>query len=183
MTFFDFDLAVGLHLPLVFAAGRYLGLIGADTARWYWCGCIVGALWEYPLHFAGPLYLDDPVYAQNVAFPVHPMLQPLVHSLWDGLIFLVGRWLLLLLRMRAALLEFTWPALGVLVAWGQGQSWLVELSASGGSGWHYVPRWWNPALISAGGTPVTLLPHLIWLVAPWVHYRLVLWSAKRSNEG
>ena len=109
------------------------------------------------------------------------MLQPLVHSFWDGLIFLVGRGVLILARRRDALTVFSWSAVALLTLWGQGQSWLVELSAAGGSGWNYVPRWWNPALIDVGGTPVTLLPHLIWLVAPWLHYRLVLASARRGR--
>ena len=53
--------------------------------------------------------------------------------------------------------------------WGAGQEFVVELLGNGVI-WEYKVQTWNPVWITVGGRGYTILPQLIWAVAPIVYY-------------
>jgi len=136
----------------------------------YWIGVAIGLTWELGFHFTGPLYSDTPTYVQAAEYPVHPLLQPFMHALWDGGLFVIGLALVRWLCPEPHFLRFSWRELLVLVSWGQLQELCVELAATAAGGWSFTPSWWNPILFEFGEGAITLAPQLIWFVAPIVFY-------------
>ncbi|MCA9912946.1 MAG: hypothetical protein KC496_06340 [Anaerolineae bacterium] len=154
-----------------------MGRLSTTLLRLFVVGCLIGTLWEFPLHFLGPEYSDNPIYIQLTEFPLLPILQPALHCLWDGAIFLVGIGLVWRPTPAPHFSRFRWDELAVLMLWGLGSAIVVELVGSMG-GWIYVESWWNPALFWVNSGAITLLPLMIWLVAPMVFYGAVLWLNK-----
>lgn len=136
-------------------------------------GCLVGTLWELPLHFAGPKYSSDPIFTPITHFPLPAILQPLLHCIWDGAIFMIGVWLMEQFTPAPHFDQFQWNELLVLMAWGIGSAIVVECIGTMG-GWVYTVRRWNPVLFRFNGQNITLLPIAIWGIAPIVFYVLAL---------
>jgi hypothetical protein len=126
------------------------------------------------------LYSDDPTYISLTNFPLPPILQPVLHSLWDGGLFLAGLALVWLLCPPPHLQCFSWKELFVLLVWGQVQELAVELAATSAGAWTFTPRWWNPILFESGEGVITLAPQLIWFVAPIVFYLVALRVHRRT---
>jgi hypothetical protein len=79
--------------------------------------------------------------------------------------------------------EFRFLELAVLLVWGGLQELAVELISSGSSGWVYVPHWWNPSMFQFRGSDITLLPQLIWVVAPIAFYVIAIRLKKSAHAG
>ena len=77
---------------------------------------------------------------------------------------------------------FRLSELGVMVIWGIIQETAVELISIGGGMWEYVERWYNPSLFKVGDSDFTLLPVLIWVVAPVVFYLIALRINKKCDS-
>ena len=176
-------LDVGIATALLGAAVflRVRGRMSSATWRMCWLGWTLGMVWEMAFYLNGPLFRDDPPYELRVPFPAHPLLQPLLHSVWDAGLFMVGVAAVRRFCAQPWLARFRWQELGVMVAWGQAQEFCVELIASGTGAWTFFPRWYNPVLFEWGIGHITLLPQLIWLVAPVLFYLGALWI-QRSTE-
>ena len=118
----DVAMALGV-LAFVFTA-RARGRL--SDAKWtlYWAGCAIGLVWELAYYLSGPRYSSDPPYQLFVPFPVHPHVQPVLHSAWDGALFMIGLWLVEKLCRAPQLARFRLQELGVMLLWGQ----LQELS-------------------------------------------------------
>ena len=74
----------------------------------------------------------------------------------------------------ARFLKFSWNELGIMLSWGIFQELLVEYLFNGRV-WVYEPLPWNPVIIppllgSATTVGFTLIPQLVWVVAPIVFY-------------
>jgi hypothetical protein len=173
----DLAVAAGLLLLVQYRARRG-GRRRRRERRLFWLGSAIGLLWEVPL-FLSALYAADPALLFLRRPPLHPLLFMLAHALWDGGLFLVG---VALLRRRDALEGgFRWRELGVLLLWGQLSALLVELSSVSNRAWVYAAdRAWNPVLLHCAGEPLTLLPQLIWALAPLLFYGLALRLAARE---
>lgn len=176
------DVAIALMIPFCVWMLHRRGKIDRFAVRLFGLGCALGAIWELALHFHGPAYTDRPVFLQLSEWPLPAILQPLLHAVWDGGIFLLGVWWVHLGCAHPCFVRFRPCELGVLLMWGVGSALAVEVSASAG-GWVYVPSDWNPVLFLHAGRPITLLPIAIWTVAPIVFYALALRLARsRSNR-
>jgi hypothetical protein len=181
--FFALDVAVAIALPLVLWWLHRRGATPPVIWPLFWLGVAIGLTWELGYHFTGPLYSQDPSYVQAAEYPGHPLLQPFMHALWDGGLFLVGLALVWRLCPAPRLARFSWRELAVLVAWGQAQELCVELAATAGGAWSFTPRWWNPVLFEFGEGSITLAPQLIWLAAPIAFYLFALRVQRRTVSG
>jgi hypothetical protein len=47
-------------------------------------GFIIGLTWEFAFFFTGLEFSDDPVFTLIQEFPLPPILQPTLHTFWDG---------------------------------------------------------------------------------------------------
>ncbi|NTU81074.1 MAG: hypothetical protein HGA45_17110 [Chloroflexales bacterium] len=178
--FYLLDIIIALAIPLTLIALRRAGRLSTRLWRVFWLGTLLGLTWELPFYFLGPEYQAAPLFVLLGPWPLPPILQPLIHTLWDGGIFVVGLIVVGLLCPAPTFDRFRWRELLVLVAWGVSSAAIVEVLGSRG-GWAYVPRWWNPALFMAGGTPVTLLPIAVWAVAPTLLYIALLATSRRTH--
>ena len=172
--FYWVDLVIALSIPLLFVLlyrtrriSRYLWLL-------FWIGCGVGALWEIPFYFIGPYLSSDPLYVLKTPTPYPLFLLHFVHCFWDGGLFMIGVWMVKRFCRAPHFERFRFPELAVLLVWGQLQEITVELISTGSSGWAYIPHWWNPSMFRFRGSDITLLPQLIWVVAPVVFYLLAV---------
>lgn len=179
--FYWVDLVIALSIPLLFVLlyrtrriSRYLWLL-------FWIGCGVGALWEIPFYFIGPYFSSDPLYVLKTPTPYPLFLLHFVHCFWDGGLFMIGVWMVKRFCRAPHFERFRFQELAVLLVWGQLQEIAVELISTGSSGWAYVPHWWNPSMFRFRGSDITLLPQLIWVVAPIVFYVLAIRLRKSEH--
>lgn len=171
------DVVVGLAVPVALTAGARARLLRAGDLRRYWLGVALGLTWEVPLFVAGTGHLGPPAWVFLSPFPLPSVGLVAVHALWDGGLLLAGTWFVRLARPGP---HFVRPRVGeaaVLVAWGQLQELVVEVVAIAGGAWTYRSTAWNPAIVAVGPGELTLVPQLVWLVAPLVYYWLVLRDA------
>jgi hypothetical protein len=165
---------------------RRRGRLSRTTARAYLAGTAIGMTWEAGFHLVGPhspweRHRRAPAYDNLTPFPLPPQLQPLVHSLWDGGLFLAGLGLVRLLPGDRDPADFRLSDLAVMTAWGSAQELAVEL-AFNGTLWQYHPRPYNPVLFRLGDRAFTALPHLTWLVAPAVFHAVLLRLARAERR-
>jgi hypothetical protein len=172
-VFHALDLIIGISIMILVVSLILLQRIDSFHLTLFIIGCLVGTLWELPLHFAGPRYSDNPIYTAITPFPLTPVLQPLLHCIWDGAIFMIGVWLVEQATPGPNFEQFQWGELLVLIAWGISSAIVVECAGTMG-GWVYAVRRWNPVLFRFNGQNITLLPIAIWGLAPVVFYTLAL---------
>lgn len=181
-NFFIIDFAVAGVILLGVVALRLARLL--DRRDWilYWAGAGLGLLWEYGCNLQ-MIFSDQPVAVFLRPLPVHFALLALVHSLWDGGLFLAGALLARLLYGDSRFSKCRVTELALLVAWGQAQELAVELLSVGSAGWEWLPYPWNPTLFMFRGHHITVLPQLIWLVASVVFYGIALAVYARQAGG
>ena len=172
-AFYPLDLLVGGALPVVLYLCLRTGRVDRFVWRLFWLGVCLGLCWELPMQAANQLGEPWAVH-RHLQEPPHWLLVVASHSLWDGGLFLVGVRILEPLCGPPVLERFRGWELAVLVAWGQASELFVELTAITGQAWAYIPRPWNPSQLKFLGSDITLLPQLIWLVAPVVFYLAAL---------
>ena len=172
--FYWIDLAIAISIPLLFAGLFAARKISRYSWAMFWVGCGIGALWELPFYFIGPLFLADPLYRLNAPIPYPLFLLHLVHCFWDGGIFMVGLLLVKKLCRAPHFARFSWRELLVMLAWGGLQELGVELMSTGSSAWAFQPHWWNPAMFRFNGADITIIPQLIWVAAPVLFYLLAV---------
>ena len=171
---FYLDIAAALSIPAATYGLYRKGLVSRAVWRMFWAGVIIGSTWEVGFYFIGPEHSSDPIYVMHSEFPGPTILLHLLHTLWDGGIFLVGAWLVKRLCRQPRFERFRWQELAVMLAWGQAQELAVELVGSSGGMWEYQPRWWNPVMFRFRGRNITLVPQLVWLAAPVAFYLAAL---------
>ena len=172
--FYWVDLVIALSIPLLFVLLYRTRWISGYSWLLFWTGCGVGALWEIPFYFIGPYFSSDPLYILNTPMPYPLFVLHFVHCFWDGGLFMVGVWLVKRFCRAPHFERFRLQELAVLLVWGQLQELAVELISTGSSGWAYVPHWWNPSMFQFRGSDITVLPQLIWVIAPTVFYVLAI---------
>ena len=173
-------------LGVVAIAGAFAWAIwrGALPRRWLaylLAGGLVGLSWELAFTFGGMGYPILPGGAANpqgmdidqLPLPAIAVMVVLV-CVWDGALFVCG--LLLARALLGARVErrFSWPALLVMLTWGQLTSFVIEIYAIENGLWAYGATWWNPKLFDWGAAQVTLVPQAVWLASVPLFYAAVL---------
>ncbi|MCU0844654.1 MAG: hypothetical protein MUC76_06985 [Spirochaetes bacterium] len=180
--FFIVDIVLGLSAAAIAAVLYSTGRMGRFMWYLFWLGAALGLSWELGCNIQMALSPDAPLARFLRPLPVHAGVIVAVHALWDGALFLAGAALVKKLCAAPHFARFRWTELAVLLAWGQAQELAVELAATSGGAWEWLPYPWNPALFIFNGYHITLLPHLIWLTAVLVFYPLALAMRKRIQE-
>ena len=180
--FYYLDLLVGFTAPiLVYILYRTNKI---DKLSWYvfWLGAVVGLTWEIPM-FVGSYETTFFVTLRTIRpYPFHYVVFMICHTLWDGMLFLIGYKLVLLLSKSPRFDEFNIKELMILIIYGQIQEFMVEIGAVSNSAWVFFVYWWNPALFYVNGYPITLYPQLSWLFGSMLFYYLLLKLKPRFNE-
>jgi hypothetical protein len=159
------DIVVAVAIPLITA---YLYMSGQIQQKHVWMmawGFAVGATWEFSFFFLG-----DTIHTLQTDWPLPIITLHLSHTFWDAGLFIIGYWLCLrILKTPDCCTHFRWSELSIMLLWGAGQEFLVELMGNGVL-WEYRVYDWNPIWLTIGEQGYTVLPQLIWLVAPIVYY-------------
>ncbi len=164
----DFSIATAA-LIAVFLLYR-AKVIGKYAWHLFWLGFALGLCWEAPLSLLNQYSVTHPAAKFLTPLPTHFSVLIIMHSFWDGGLFLIGVGLVYLANKARWFEKFQVRELLILIAWGQASELWVELMSTYNQGWAYIPYWWNPSLFKFNGSDITLLPQLIWLVAPVIYY-------------
>jgi hypothetical protein len=179
--FYAIDLFVGFSLPVYLHLRHRSRPDGAGILRLFWLGVVIGLTWEVPI-FLSAIFAQDPIVGFLREPPLHPIVFMVAHSFWDGGLFLVGLGLVQALCSPPVLAGFRWQELAVLIVWGQASELAVELVSVLNQAWVYSGEHaWNPVLFEVAGHPITLVPQLIWLVAPVAYYLCALRMARQRG--
>ncbi len=171
--FHALDLIIVIIIVIVVVALAAMQQISTFHLSLFLVGCLVGTLWEFPLHFGGPRYSRNPIFTSLSQFPLPAILQPALHCIWDGALFMVGVWLAEQVTPVPHFDQFRWQAVLALLVWGVGSAVVIECVGTMG-GWVYSVRRWNPVLFRFNQQNITLLPIAIWTAAPLLFYALAL---------
>jgi hypothetical protein len=159
------DIALGLTVPIATAYLYFSGRIQLKHVWFMAWGFAVGSTWEFTNYFLGNTY-----HAMKVAWPMPMITLHLLHTFWDAGLFIIGYWLcLFILRTTNCCTRFRWTEVAIMWLWGVGQEFTVELMGNGVI-WEYQVLSWNPVWITIGGQGYTLVPQLIWAIAPVIYY-------------
>jgi len=173
-SYYWLDLAVGFGSPVVLFALVRLGAVDRRNWRLFWLGACIGLVWEIPI-FVLSKHTSLPIIHWIRELPAHYAVFLVSHTLWDGAIFVVGVWLAVLICGRPVLSRFRWGELAVLLAWGQITAFAVEFSSVTNQAWAFIEGyWWNPTLLHAADSPITLMMQAVWLIASAAFYLIAL---------
>ncbi|MGY8809159.1 MAG: hypothetical protein ACKVLG_04360 [Fidelibacterota bacterium] len=161
---------VGSSSPIILFSLYQLGYVSKKIIALFIIGVCVGFTWEIPFALAGESF-----HLILVDWPIDlPLVRNINYAFLDSLIFLIG--ILLcnkILKNDNYLYTFNPKALVIMIVWGSVSEFLIDLNCSGKL-WIFLENWYNPVFVSINGTDMTLIPQLIWLVAPVVYYLTVL---------
>lgn len=120
------------------------------------------------------MFLENRSIVIHQEWPLPDITRTIAHCFWDSMLFIIGYWLAkFLMKNNPCCSEFDWRELTIMVLWGSIQEFVVELSSNGVM-WEYIEQPWNPVWLTINGQGYTLLPQLVWLVAPVFFYLGVL---------
>ncbi|MGV9200106.1 MAG: hypothetical protein ACOC4M_14965 [Promethearchaeia archaeon] len=177
MNFYLIDFSIGI---IIVVGVTFLYLTKRITNKsWlvYWIGFLLGLTWELPMSIANE-YSPCPPARFITPMPTHFMIIVITHSFWDGGLFLLGYLLILKICDEPHFEHFDLRELGVLLVWGQLSELAVELVSTFNEAWVFNIYWWNPLLFKFYGHNITLLPQIIWLMATFLFYWILLKSEK-----
>jgi hypothetical protein len=145
----------------------------------------LGLCWEIPLSIADDYSPYPPVtYLATAPFPLpySTILIMISASLWDGGLFLLGLLFVKIFCPAPHFEKFKGKELSVFVIYGQASELVVELISSSSHGWEFNIYPWNPLLFVFNGHNITLMPQLIWLVAPVFYYFIIIRLKKKLSD-
>ncbi len=180
--FYFLDLLVGFTAPIL--AYILYRTEKIDKFSWYvfWIGAAVGLTWEIPM-FVGSYETNFFITLETIRpYPFHYIVFLISHTLWDGMLFLIGYRLVLLLSESPRFKEFNLKELMILIIYGQIQEIIVEVGSVSNSAWTFIVYWWNPALFYVNEYPITLHPQLAWLFGSILFYFILLKLRPKLTE-
>ena len=139
----------------------------------YWVGVGLGLIWEIPIGLTREMGVPIAEFIKPrpvLPFPLHSIM----HSIWDGGIFLVGIFLVYKILSSPHFKNFNKSELLIFIVWGQLQSVILEIVSLVIGLWNYIPSWWNPSMFEIKGHYFTLFPQYVWLFASIIFYYLTL---------
>ncbi|MEO1657275.1 MAG: hypothetical protein AAFR65_06095 [Pseudomonadota bacterium] len=184
-------MAILFILGALVIAGLFIRAVYQQTVpfSWVWLfviGGVLGSTWEMGFTYLDMAYEILPggaprpdaegfSFEGNVAVL---LLVLVVFCTWDAGIFIAGPLIARRVLRRELFAQFSWAELGILLAWGQVQSFAVEMAAITGGWWAYAPTRTNPQLFPYLDGSITLWPQLVWVLAYLVFYAAALVLAK-----
>ena len=172
-NFYWIDFSIGIFILFLIIALYLLKKISKFTFYLYWIGFLLGLCWELPMSISNEIGIY-PVAQFITPLPVHFSIIVITHCFWDGGLFLFGIFLIHIILKKPHFEKFKYRELVILIIWGQLSELAVELLSTFNDAWEYIPYWWNPSLFIFNNHYITLLPQLIWLIAPIVFYLIVI---------
>ena len=169
-NFFLIDFIIGGTTPIAVYFLYRTGRIDKFIWILFWLGFALGLTWEIPMSALTTFSETNPVHFFIREIPVHFTVWIVMHSFWDGGLFLLGVLLVYKICGGPVFERFRISELAVLVLWGQVSELWVETTSILGEAWVYIPRPWNPVIFKFMGHDVTLMVQIIWLVATIVFY-------------
>jgi len=182
-SYYYLDLLVGFSSPLVFYLLYRTKKIHRFTWHLYWIGALIGLSWEVPIFVLSGESTGLPIIVWHRPLLTHYSVFMVCHTLWDGLLFVIGFWLMRLTCRAPCFHRFSWRELAVMVLWGQVSELLVELSSTTNDGWSFVEYWWNPVIFECNGHNIAWLMQVVWFVASVAFYFVVLKLKPRYRDG
>ena len=173
-AYYYLDLLIGISSPIVFYFLYKAGRIERFIWHFLWIGVAVGLTWEIPIFVLSGESTSMPIVTWVRPLIAHYLVFMISHSLWDGLLFLIGIRLVYSICGRDSFQNFRWFELSALFIWGQVSELLVELSSTLNDGWVFVEYWWNPAIFQFNGHNITWLMQVIWAAASIIYYILLI---------
>ena len=167
--YYALDIAIAISLPMMAIIGYRKGWINLIAWKLFWIGCAIGSTWEFALYINHGA--ENPVLLMLTPFPGHPILHAILHTFWDGGLFIAGYFLVFQFSSSPRFSKFCWRELIILILWGQVQEFFVETSGTFMTAWTYsdtIP--WNPVLFQLGEGQITLIPQLVWFFASILFY-------------
>ena len=161
---------IGNSAPLLFIILLKTEKISREFFNLYFVGVLVGLTWEIPFALAGKSF-----HLILIDWPIDfPLVRNITYSFIDGLIFIVGVLLVkAYLKNKHFLYKFNSTALLIMIIWGSFSEFLVDLNGNGKL-WLFLENWYNPVFITINDNGLTIIPQLIWFIAPIVYYLTVL---------
>ena len=161
---------IGKSPPLLFIILLKTEKISREFFNLYFLGVLVGLTWEIPFALAGKSF-----HLILIDWPIDfPLVRNITYSFIDGLIFIVGVLLAkAYLKNKHFLYKFNSTALLIMIIWGSFSEFLVDLNGNGKL-WLFLENWYNPVFITINDNGLTIIPQLIWFIAPIVYYLTVL---------
>lgn len=181
-SYYYLDLLVGYVSPVIFFFLYRAKKIDELSWRSYWIGALIGLAWEAPIFVLSGEPTGVPVIVWHRPLVTHYLVFMVSHTLWDGLLFVIGIWLVRLFCRAPCFRGFRWQELAVLVTWGQVSELLVEVSSTANDGWSFVEYWWNPVMFECNGHPINWLMQVIWLAAPILFYLILIRLERRYRQ-
>ena len=179
--FYLIDFTLGISICLIVSVLYVIKKIKRFTYYLYWIGFCLGMCWEFSMVFLTEMGIFA-FYVYHTPLPAHFMVIVIIHSLWDGGLFLVGYGLVKKIYAESTLEKFNVRELGIMIVWGQLQELAVEMISTYSNAWEYLLYWWNPVLFVFNGQNITLWPQIIWLLAPIAFYYIALKLKPRFYE-
>ena len=173
-AYYYLDLLVGFSSPLVFFLLFKTGRIEKFTWHCFWLGALVGLTWEIPIFVLSGESTSVPIVVWIRPLIAHYLVFMVSHTLWDGMLFVIGIWLVRGICRPPVFQRFRWQECAVLLIWGQVSELLVELSSTFNDGWAFIAYPWNPAIFQCNGHDIAWLMQWIWAVASIVYYLLLI---------
>ena len=188
-------IGIPILIVLILWRGRGTGALPPFYTTLFFAGCAIGSTWEIGFSLLSMDQLAEPLSyaiepggarAENIdrgegfAWFHIVIVLPLV-CIWDAGLLLCGIWLSNRAGFRPSFARFRWGELGILMLWGQLQSFAIEMIAIELGIWAYNMTSYNPALFSYGDSQITALPQIVWLIACPVFYLIGLRSKANSN--
>ncbi len=168
--FLSADIGIAFSMILILAFGLRRRWWKKRVLHFFVFGFLLGSTWEIVFLLHSPHFSPQPWYEQSLQFPLHPIVQTLVHSTWDAGLLLAGYALVLHFFSPPYFRHWNGRHLGLMVCWGQLQELSVEIVAITSDSWNFLVFPWNPALFYIEGRPITVLPQATWLVASLLFY-------------
>lgn len=178
-NFYWIDFTIGGLTPIVVFILYKTGRVDKYIWFLFWLGFALGLTWEIPISVLSEFSETHAVTRFVRPLPTSFMMIIIMHSFWDGGLFLIGVWLVHRFCGAPVFERFKPSELIVLLVWGQASELWVELTSTFGEAWAFIPRSWNPSLFKFNGHDITLMPQLIWLAAPIAFYFIAVWTRKK----
>ena len=181
-NFYWIDFTIGGLTPILVYFLYKTGRIDKFIWILFWVGCAIGLTWEVPIFTLNEFSETNAVTRYITPLPVNFMVIMISHTLWDGGLFLLGVWLCHLICGPPLFARFRLKEFLVLIVWGQVSELWVELTATVGEAWAFIPRPWNPSLFKFNGHDITLMIQLVWLAAPILFYFIAMRLRKKYPD-